>query len=62
MNKLKSAVKKFWKDEDGVTIVAYALMAAIVAGIAVSVMWGTLQSAIGNAIDRVSNAINSTTG
>ena len=57
MNKFISAVKAFAADEDGVTAIEYALIAALI-GIGVITVGGQLRVAIVNTFTNVVTALN----
>lgn len=52
MNKFKTALIAFWKDEDGLTTVEYAIAGALV-GAAVIGAFTDLGQAVGDVIDRI---------
>lgn len=52
MNKFKSAVIAFWKDEDGLTTVEYAIAGALV-GAAVIAAFQALGVEVGNVITTI---------
>ena len=53
---MKSLLKSFWTDEDGLTTVEYALLLALVA-IAAIVAWTTLGKKVNNAVTNAGGAI-----
>ena len=57
MNKFISAVKAFAADEDGVTAIEYALIAALI-GVGVITVGGELRDAIVNTFQEVVDALN----
>ena len=60
MNFVIYKLKAFFADEQGAEIVEWVIVVAILAAIAVAVYGGTLGTAIGSAIDKISAII--TTG
>ncbi|MBA6110836.1 Flp family type IVb pilin [Pseudomonas shirazica] len=57
---IKTSVMKFVKDEDGLTIVEYAVAGGLIA-LAVVTAFTNLGTAVGNRITALINAINGTT-
>lgn len=55
---IKAAFLKFWKDEDGLTIVEYAVAGGLVT-LGVVTAFGLLGDAIGTNIDELTDAVNS---
>lgn len=53
---MKTLLTGFWKDEDGLTTVEYALLLALVA-IAAIVAWTTLGNKVNNAVTNAGSAI-----
>ncbi len=58
MNKFTKFVKDFWQDEEGLTAVDYAVAGSLIA-LAVVTAFTNLGSAVGNAINDMTNVINS---
>ncbi|EKO3454798.1 Flp family type IVb pilin [Vibrio fluvialis] len=58
MNKFTKFVKDFWQDEEGLTAVEYAVAGSLIA-LAVVTAFTNLGSAVGNAINDMTNVINS---
>jgi len=57
MNKFKSALIAFWKDEDGLTTVEYAIAGALV-GAAVIAAFQALGVEVGNVITTITNTLS----
>ncbi|EME3968216.1 Flp family type IVb pilin [Vibrio fluvialis] len=58
MNKFTKFVKDFWQDEEGLTAVEYAVAGSLIA-LAVVTAFTNLGSAVGDAINDMTNVINS---
>lgn len=58
MNKFTKFVKDFWQDEEGLTAVEYAVAGSLIA-LAVVTAFTNLGTAVGNAINDMTNVINS---
>ncbi|ENI4487579.1 Flp family type IVb pilin [Vibrio fluvialis] len=58
MNKFTKFVKDFWQDEEGLTAVEYAVAGSLIA-LAVVTAFTNLGSAVGNAINEMTDVINS---
>ncbi|MBY8159408.1 Flp family type IVb pilin [Vibrio fluvialis] len=58
MNKFTKFVKDFWQDEEGLTAVEYAVAGSLIA-LAVVTAFTNLGSAVGNAINDMTDVINS---
>ncbi|MGA0002170.1 MAG: Flp family type IVb pilin [Steroidobacteraceae bacterium] len=56
MNKFKTALIAFWKDEDGLTTVEYAIAGALV-GAAVIAAFQALGVEVGNVIPPITNTL-----
>ncbi|MGA0072942.1 MAG: Flp family type IVb pilin [Steroidobacteraceae bacterium] len=57
MNKFKTALIAFWKDEDGLTTVEYAIAGALV-GAAVIAAFQALGVEVGNVITTITNTLS----
>lgn len=57
MNKFTKFVKDFWQDEEGLTAVEYAVAGSLIA-LAVVTAFTNLGSAVGNAINDMTNVIS----
>ena len=53
MEKINSLLRKFWKDESGLSVLEYVVGAAVLAGVIAAVFtdWGTTLATALNAID-----------
>ncbi|MBL4287932.1 Flp family type IVb pilin [Vibrio fluvialis] len=58
MNKFTKFVKDFWQDEEGLTAVEYAVAGSLIA-LAVVTAFTNLGTAVGDAINDMTNVINS---
>lgn len=58
MNKFTKFVKDFWQDEEGLTAVEYAVAGSLIALAVVAAFTG-LGDAVGNAINDMTNVIES---
>ncbi|EKO3560995.1 Flp family type IVb pilin [Vibrio fluvialis] len=58
MNKFTKFVKDFWQDEEGLTAVEYAVAGSLIALAVVGAFTG-LGNAVGNAINDMTNVIES---
>jgi pilus assembly protein Flp/PilA len=57
MEKFKNMCRQFIKDEDGATMIEYALLAALIA-LVVAAALVTLQNALSNSFNRASNCLD----
>lgn len=58
--KLMDFIKKFWNDEEGVTMIEYVLIASLVAVVSI-VAWQNLGTAINNQVTNIGNTISNPT-
>jgi pilus assembly protein Flp/PilA len=61
MNKFTSAVKAFLADENGMTAIEYALLAALIGGALVAIAGpsGTFRTALSTAFNQIGNSLQS---
>ena len=59
MQNAKTLLKRLWNEEDGVTIIEYSLLAALIAVAAVAAL-NTLGGKVSSTLEGVSNDMNAT--
>jgi pilus assembly protein Flp/PilA len=57
MTKLANIARSFVREEEGATMVEYALLVALI-GVALIASWGTLKTAIGGSITKSNTALD----
>jgi Flp pilus assembly pilin Flp len=60
MKKTTNLVKAFFADEKGAETVEWVMIAAVLAGIIALAFWGTLNTAVNDAIKRISTSMGQT--
>lgn len=58
---MNASIRKFLKEEDGVTALEYGLLAAIVAGVLVAVAGPAISTFFGNLFDKLGDVVDTAT-